>query len=171
MSSDTAAFILNIAGTFVATGVLTGLYIWPAIRKLPNGEALRILALPHAFRFVGLAFLIDGVVSPELDSEITTPAAWGDFCAAILAILLITALTWRWRFVILLAWLFNLWGTVDLLNAYVLGIALDTEPGLFGAAYFIPAVIVPPLLVGHGLIFAVLLRRDDAPERELRPIV
>jgi hypothetical protein len=66
-----------------------------------------------------------------------------------------------------LAWLFNLWGTVDLLNAYILGIALDTEPGLFGAAYFIPAVIVPPLLVGHGLIFAVLLRKDEVPEREL----
>jgi hypothetical protein len=78
MSTETAAFLLSIAGTLVAAGVLVVLYIWPALRKLPNDEALRILVLPHAFRFVGLAFLIDGVVSPELDSEITIPAAWGD---------------------------------------------------------------------------------------------
>jgi hypothetical protein len=31
-------------------------------------------------------------------------------------------------------------------------------PGSLGAAFFIPTVVVPPLLVTHGLIFWLLLR-------------
>jgi hypothetical protein len=153
-------FILSVAGTFVAFGVLTRLYIWPALRKLPRYEALKILALPHAFRFIGLSFLFPGVVSPELTSVISIPAAWGDFVAAILALLSIAALTWRWSFAIPLVWIFNVWGTIDLLYAYYNGIMLELEPGLFGAAFYIPTMIVPPLLVTHALIFLILLRTE-----------
>jgi hypothetical protein len=154
-------FILSVAGTFVAFGVLTRLYIWPALRKLPRYEALKILALPHAFRFIGLSFLFPGVVSPELTSVISIPAAWGDFVAAILALLSIAALTWRWSFAIPLVWVFNVWGTIDLLYAYYNGIMLELEPGLFGAAFYIPTMIVPPLLVTHALIFLFLLRTEN----------
>jgi hypothetical protein len=153
-------FILSVAGTFVAFGVLTRLYIWPALRKLPRYEALKILALPHAFRFIGLSFLFPGVVSPELTRAISIPAAWGDFVAAILALLSIAALTWRWSFAIPLIWIFNVWGTIDLLYAYYNGIMLELEPGLFGAAFYIPTMIVPPLLVTHALIFLILLRTE-----------
>jgi hypothetical protein len=31
-------------------------------------------------------------------------------------------------------------------------------PGSLGAAFFIPTVLVPPLLIVHGLIFRLLLR-------------
>jgi hypothetical protein len=151
-------FFLSVAGTFVAFWVLTVFYIWPALRKLPKYEALKILAFPHAFRFIGLSFLFPGVVSPELTSVFSIPAAWGDFGAAILALFSIAALTWRWSFAIPLVWIFNLWGTIDLLYAYYNGIVLQIEPALFGAAFYIPTMIVPPLLVTHALIFLILLR-------------
>jgi hypothetical protein len=172
VSSEDAAFILSIAGTFVAAGVLAALYIWPAVRGRQRYDALRILALPHAFRFVGLSFLIEGVVSPELDPAFAVPAAWGDFFAANLALLSIAALTWRWAYAVPLVWLFNLWGTIDLINAYVIGAALQVEPGRLGAAYYIPTMIVPLLLVTHCLIFMILLRRDEAPggRPELRQV-
>jgi hypothetical protein len=35
-------------------------------------------------------------------------------------------------------------------------------PGLQGAAYFIPTVLVPLLLVTHALVFRILLRPDAA---------
>ena len=35
--------------------------------------------------------------------------------------------------------------------------ALVTNPGVLGAAFFIPTAIVPPLLVTHGLVFLRLL--------------
>lgn len=153
-------FILTIAGTFAAFLVLTTLYLWPALRKLPRYESLKILALPHAFRFIGLSFLFVGVVSPDLPPAFAIPAAWGDFGAAILALLSIAALTWHWPFAIPLVWIFSLWGTIDLLYGYYNGIVLHIDPGAFSAAFYLPTLIVPPLLVIHALIYVILLRRD-----------
>jgi hypothetical protein len=77
----------------------------------------------------------------------------GRLGAAILALLSIAALVWRWSFAIPLVWIFNLWGTIDLLYAFYNAIVLEIEPRLFGAAFYIPTMIVPPLLVIHALIF------------------
>ena len=162
MPFQLTVFILSVAGTFVAFWVLTRLYIWPAIRKLPTYEALTILALPHAFRLIGLSFLFPGVVSPELPSTVSIAAAWGDVGAAILAPLSIAALTWGWPLAIPLCVDFDLWGTIDLLYAYYNGIALEIEPGLFGAAFYIPTMIVPALLVIHALIFLIPLRTEKS---------
>jgi hypothetical protein len=58
---------------------------------------------------------------------------------------------------------FNIVGTVDLLVAFYQGdrLGVGIAPGLQGAAYFIPTVLVPLLLVTHALVFRILLR----PER------
>jgi len=57
-------------------------------------------------------------------------------------------------------WLFNVWGAADLFNAFYQGqIGVRIDPGSLGAAFFIPTILVPPLLVTHGLIFWLLLRR------------
>jgi hypothetical protein len=77
---DLVVFILSIAGTFVAFWVLTSLYIWPALRKLPKYEALKILALPHAFRFIGLSFLFPGVVSPRTHARDLHSRGVGRLC-------------------------------------------------------------------------------------------
>ena len=115
----------------------------------------------HGFRFIGLAFLVPGVVSPELPSAFARPAAYGDLLAAALALLALAAL--RSPLGIGLVWVFNLVGTADLLHAIYLGrIGVGVEPGQLGAAYFIPTVVVPLLLVTHGLVFRLLLARDDA---------
>jgi hypothetical protein len=55
-----------------------------------------------------------------------------------------------------IVWVFNVWGAVDLLYAFYQGQSIG--PGSLGAAFFIPTVVVPPLLVTHGLIFWLLLR-------------
>jgi hypothetical protein len=166
-------FLLGIAGTLLASGAVAALYVWPALRKLPRHEALGILCLPHAFRFMGLSFLFPGVVSPSLPSAFAIPAAWGDFVAAVLALLAILALKRSWPFAVPLVWGLNLWGSADLLNAVYQGISLGVDPGHFGAAFYIPTLIVPSLLVIHGLIFVVLLRRHPVvvPESaEPRPV-
>lgn len=57
-----------------------------------------------------------------------------------------------------LVWLFNLWGTADLLYAFYQGlIGVGIRPGQLGAAYFIPTTVVPLLLITHGLVFRLLL--------------
>jgi len=109
----------------------------------------------HAFRFIGLAFLVPGVVAPELPTAFARAAAWGDLAACVLALL--TLATLRSKAGIGLAWIFNLWGAFDLLDAFYQANASGLAAGQFGAAFFIPTFVVPLLLVTHGLMFRILL--------------
>src|ERR1700733_14171355 len=59
-------FFVSIAFSFVAWGAVTGSLILPELRRRGRNEALRPLLMFHSFRFVGLAFLVPGVVSPDL---------------------------------------------------------------------------------------------------------
>jgi hypothetical protein len=116
------------------------------------------VVLLHAFRFVGLAFLVPGVVSPELPTAFACPAAYGDFATALLALLAVATL--QSRLGIIVVWAFNILGTVDLLYAFYQGNRLGFMPGQQGAAYFIPTVLVPLLFITHGLVFRLLLKQD-----------
>ena len=70
------------------------------------------------------------------------------------------ALSTRVSWALPAVWIFNLWGTIDLLYAIYQGeIGVRVGPGSLGAAFYIPTVLVPPLLVTHALIFWRLLRR------------
>ncbi len=151
-------FLLAVVGASVAWAVLAGVIVWPRLRLLPRAEALRWVAFPHAFRFVGLSFIVPGVVSTMLPSAFTVPEASGDVAASILALIAITALTRRWSLGIPLVWLLSLWGTFDLLRGYYLGIVNNINAGAFGAAYYLPTFVVPGLLVAHILAFVLLLR-------------
>ena len=153
-----ALFGLSIVFAFVAWSVVATRYVWPHLRGQPRSEALRPLLMLHSFRFVGLSFLVPGVVSPDLPEAYARPAAYGDLVAAVLALLALVAL--RSRSGIALVWVFNVWGTADLLYAFYQGLAVGLEPGRLGATYFIPTVVVPLLLITHGLVFRLLLRGD-----------
>jgi len=158
-----ALFGLNVLMSFVAFGIVTKIYIWPRLRVARREEALVALAVPHTFRFIGLSFLISGVVSPSLSLAFGAPAAYGDLLAAILAVVAVWSISVRASFATTIVWAFNVWGAVDLLVAFYQGlIGVRISPGSLGAAYFIPTVLVPPLLVTHGLMFWLLLRKPSS---------
>jgi hypothetical protein len=153
-----ALFGISIALSFLTWGIIAARYLWPALRRLSRPDALRPILLLHGFRFIGLAFVVPGVASPELPSGFAVPAAYGDLVAAVLALLAFAAL--RSGLGIALVWVFNLWGSADLLHAYYQGrFGVGVEPGQLGAAYFIPTVVVPLLLVTHVIVFRLLLAR------------
>ena len=154
-----ALFGLSTLMSFVAFGIVTKLYIWPRLRMLPRDDALALLVVPHIFRFIGLSFLVPGVVSPSLPLAFAAPAAYGDLVAAILAVATTLALSKRASWAILLVWLFNVWGASDLLYAFYQGqFGVQIDPRALGAAFFLPTVVVPPLFITHLLIFLFLLR-------------
>jgi hypothetical protein len=159
--SQLALYGTGIALSFISWGLVTAHYIWPELRRRSRAEALRPLLLLHSFRFVGLAFLVPGVVSPELPIAFANPAAYGDLLAAILAMLALATGLQR-GLGIALVWAFNLWGTADLLYAFYQGNHVGLEPGRLGAAYFIVTLIVPLLFITHGLVFRLLLQGDVA---------
>lgn len=152
-----ALFGVSVLLSFVAWGFVTARFVWPRLRPLPRADALRPLLTLHLFRFAGLAFLIPGVVSPDLPAAFARPAAYGDLAAAVLALVALIAL--RTAAGTALVWVFNVSGALDLLYAFYQGlIGAGVEPGLLGATYFIPTLVVPLLLITHGLIFRLLLR-------------
>ena len=151
-------FFVSIAFSFIAWGIVTAQYIWPELRQRPRVEALRPLLMLHSFRFIGLAMLVPGVASPELPPAFAHPAAYGDLIAAILALLSLLLL--RRAPGVVIAWIFSVWGTADLLNAFYQANHAGLLAGQLGAAYFLPTVIVPLLLITHGLVFRILLQRQ-----------
>lgn len=147
-------FFVSIAFAFIAWGIVAQRYVWPKLRSLPRAEALRPILILHSFRFVGLAFVVPGVVAPDLPAAFAHPAAYGDIVAASLALLSLATLQTRAGVVI--AWIFNLWGSFDLLNAFFQGGSAGLMPGQLGAAYFIPTFLVPLMLITHVLALRIL---------------
>ena len=155
-----ALFGVSILSSFVASVVAARFLAWPQLRNMDPNRALTLLVAPHMFfRFIGLSFLVPGVVSPSLPRAFAVPAAYGDLIAGVLAIVATISLARRAPWAVAVVWLFNVWGAADLLFAGIQGPRLQVDPGSFGAAFFIPTAIVPPLLVTHALIFLLLIRR------------
>src|SRR5215469_7667798 len=152
-------FFASIAFSLTAWGMVAARYIWPELRLRQRAEALRPLLILHSFRFIGLAFLVPGVVSTELPSAFAHSAAYGDIIAAILALLALIMLPNTSG--VVMAWIFNVWGTADLFNAFYQANHAGLTAGQLGATYFIPTFIVPLLLITHGLGFRILLRHEN----------
>lgn len=151
-------FVLSVAGALLTSAVVASVYLWPLLRAMPRHDALRLLAAFHAFRFLGMNFMVAGFVSPELSPDFASEVGWGDLIAATLALISMATLSWRLTIAVPMVWIFNIWGTLDLLNAYYVGATKIQNPGLFGAGVYIPALYVPLLLVGHALMFMLLLK-------------
>src|SRR5262249_14239546 len=141
------AFFVSIAFSLTAWGIVAARYIWPDLHLRSRAEALRPLLILHSFRFIGLAFLVPGVVSPDVPSAFAQSAAYGDIIAAILALLALTSLSGTAGIVI--AWIFSLWGTADLFNAFYQANHAGFMAGELGATYFIPTFIRTSLPFSH----------------------
>src|SRR5580704_8589551 len=151
-------FGISAAFGLAAWGAVAWQYIWPELKVRPSPENLKPILLLHGFRFLGLAFVVPGVVSPELPATFAQPVAYGDLISAILALLALATLGTYTGTV--LTWVFNTFGTADLFFAFYQGgrISLPDTQGLLGAGYFILTAYVPLLLITHGLAFRILLR-------------
>jgi hypothetical protein len=105
------------------------------LRQRSLADAVRPLLILHSFLFVGLSFLIPGVVSGDLPANFTFDAAYGDIVAALLAVAALASL--RTSLGIPLLWIFNLWGSADLLNAFYPASAGRIVFGHLGVTRFI----------------------------------
>lgn len=148
-------FGLQLVLSLIVYALIAKWYVTPWLAEKPIHQALTPLIFPHAFRHIGLTFLVSGVVAQPLPSFFAYPAAYGDFVSGMLAVLSLLALRSGWSLALPLVWLFNIVGTVDLVNALR---HADVVSDL-GATWFIPTFVVPLLLVTHVMMFARLLER------------
>ena len=134
MTSD-ALFGLSMLMSLLAFAIVTRIYVWPRLRVMRGPDVFIPFVIPHTFRFLGLSFLIPGVVSPWLSPAFAVPATYGDLVAAVLADVAALALAARASWAVLIVWVFNVWGTLDLLRAIYEGqIGVGIDAGSFGAA-------------------------------------
>src|SRR5215813_604264 len=101
-------FGISVAFGLAAWGAVAWHYIWPALSERPSPENLKPILLLHGFRFLGLAFLAPGVVSPELPATFAQPVAYGDFISAFLALLALAIIGTRAGTPV--TWVFNIFG-------------------------------------------------------------
>jgi hypothetical protein len=120
-----------------------------------TGRSVAAVAYPAQFPLHWIGSPGPPVVSPDLPPAFAHSAAYADIIAAILALLSLLLL--RSAAGVAVVWIFNLWGTADLLNSFYQGPHAGLLAGQLGAAYFIPTLIVPLLLITHGLAFRILL--------------
>jgi len=151
-----------VLSTFVFW-VVAAIYVAPRLRELDSRAVLVPILLLHATRHLGLMFLAPGGSYPGMPAEFAYPAALGDLTAALLAMAAIPGLRRNARTGWLLAWVFNVFGTADLLVAIALATAFGAAPYM-GAAYWIPAFWVPALLVTHYIAFLVLWKHGRVYE-------
>ncbi len=152
-----AIFGLQFFLSLVVWGLIAKWLVTPWLEAQSPHQALFWLTLPHAFRHVGMVFLVPGVVAKTLPESFAAPAAYGDLVTGVLALLALIALRSGWRGTLALVWVFNIVGTVDLLNALR---HANAVPDL-GAAWYIPTFFVPALLVTHFMIYTRLIRRGN----------
>lgn len=133
------------------------LYLLPRLNELSPRSVLLPILLLHGLRHLGLMFLAPGAIYAGMPSGFAQPAAYGDLIAALLAVIAIPAVASSSPLAKPLVWIFNLEGSIDLINAIVLANIYKAAPAM-GPAYWIPAFWVPALLVTHYITFRVLIR-------------
>jgi len=161
-------FLMQLVLGYVACLLCFGVYVLPRLRLMKRFEAQRVIATIHSFRFFGLVFILPGVVGLNLPAGFATFAAYGDFATGILAILALLTVRVRslfWFFVIA----FNLVGAVDILLDYyhAVRLGLPALAGQLGAAYVIPILYVPMLMITHFVALYWLVR----PYRKTAPVL
>jgi hypothetical protein len=155
-----AAFGIHALLILISSITVATLFVWPSLRTLPVEQALLWLVVPHMFlRFIGLSFVVPGVVSSSLPKAWAIPAAFGDLVAGILATIATLALAHMAGWAFVAVWIFNVWGAADLLYAFYVGLVrVRLDPGSLGAGYYLVTTIVPALMVSHVLVFILLLQ-------------
>ncbi len=149
-----AIFGLQFTLSVVVFGLLAKWYAAPWLADKTLNAALMLLIIPHAFRHLGMAFMVPGLVGDALPGGFAMAAAYGDLFSGLLAILALIALRHSWVLALSLVWVFNLFGSIDLVNALR---QAEVVPQL-GTTWYIPTFVVPLLLVTHVMIFARLLK-------------
>jgi hypothetical protein len=158
-------FNLQLALGYVAWLLCFGAYILPRLKAMDRIEAHRAIATLHSFRFFGLVFILPGVVG-SLPAGFGPFAAYADLATGVLAMLALLTVRMRslfWLFVVA----FNLVGVVDLLLDYchAIQLGLPQVAGQLGAAYAIPVIYVPLLMITHVVAFYLLLRPQPKAAR------
>ena len=165
MSPETI-FRIHLVLGYVAWLLCFRVYLFAKLKSMDHVAAQRFIATLHSFRFFGLVFILPGVVGANLPAGFAPFAAYWDLATGVLAMLALLTVRIRPLFWVFVA-AFNLVGIVDLILDYYHAIRVDIPSiaGQLGAAYVIPIIYVPLLMITHVVAFYLLLRPQPTTVR------
>jgi hypothetical protein len=153
-------FALQFVWFLLAWSVLAAWLVEPRLRQLGSRDALAVWVAPHLFRVLGVGLLVPNL-SPGLPREFALTTALGDSLTAVLAFCSLLALRRRWRRATLVVWIFNVIGSLDLLAAMIHALRIRAADYL-QAQWYVPALVVPLMIVAHVQVFRALRRADNS---------
>jgi hypothetical protein len=167
MSPQIIFAVQSVCG-YLAWLLCFSVYVLPRLKSMDLLEAQRAIATLHSFRFFGLVVMLPGVVGPNLPASLTHVAGYWDLATGVLAIAALITVRIRplfWFFVAA----FNLVGVVDLILTYyhAVQVNLPALGGQMGAAYVIPILYVPVLMITHVAAIYLALRTQPKVARSV----
>ena len=148
-------FAAQFVWFLVVWGAVAVLFVNPRLAGSTRDRVLSVWIAPQLFRVLGLGLLVPNL-SPNMPISFAVPTAAGDAATAILALLSLVALQQRWAQARGAAWACTVVGSADLAIALVQAARIGAAQFL-AAQWFVPAVMVPLLVVSHVMAFRTLL--------------
>ena len=157
-----AQFLLNLT----TLTIVMRWFVFPVLKELDIHRALLPLALTHCVRTLGMFAVMPGITGPRVAAtEWALHVAIGDAVTVVIALLTAVALRHRSRVAIPLAWILNVVGGADIVNAGVNAarerILVDAGPQLFVVAFGVPMIIVT-----HITMIVLLVRHATSKGRD-----
>lgn len=152
-------FLVQTVLGYIAWFLCFRAYVWPRLQLMDSVDAQRAIATLHSFRFFGLVFIVPGIVGANLPNGFAPFAAYWDLTTGILAMLALVTVRIKplfWACVVA----FNSVGILDFVFDYyhAARVGLPEVAGQMGAAYMIPVIYVPLLMITHVTAFYLLVR-------------
>jgi len=138
--------VLNLVLSTIIFYWAAVIYLMPKLKEISAAAIFVPILIFHSLRHLGLMFMASGAVYEGMPPQFAYPAGIGDFISAMQ----------DKSFKITAMWVFNVVGTIDLINAISMG-ALYNIGSYMGASYWIPSFWVPAFLVTHYIVFKKLL--------------
>ena len=164
----TPASTFHLVGYTFALAGFALIYLSVRPRLLAQGRDVHLKALIpiHFFRYFGLTALLPGVfnLAPlNFSQSYLFQIMAGDVLVAALALIAFALFLTRHSARIAFAWVFNIVGTLDYLNAAAQVTPAITDANILGPfGWIIVTVMLPAWLVSHVAIFFALLQSDKA---------
>ena len=142
---------------FVAVwAAIAKLFVLPMTESLEQNDKLSVWLAPQLFRVLGVGLLVENL-SPSLPLSFALPTAIGDCLTAFLALISIIALRQRWTSARKFALVCSVIGSLDL--AIALPHAAFIQAAKFlTVQWYVPALVVPLMIVSHFMTFRTLFR-------------
>lgn len=153
--------ILNLQSTLtlIIFALIAKWYIVPRLSKLSLADALIPLLLIHTFRYTPMTLLVAGQASSDVPDYVAKSIAYGDLISSVLALVTVLMLKFRATGAVAAAWIFNIVGVLDIINALRLGVGEKLYDYPLGFNWYILNYYVPVLIVTHVIMISWLIKK------------